>query len=310
VTPTSRDTDAGLTVPLASHPALSVACRPMTITRVGVVGSGIMGSGIAQVAAQSGFEVVLRSRSQATADATLAALGKSLNKLVDKGRMEADAAAVVLGRVTAVEDLAALADCDLVIESVVEDLGTKRELFTQLDAVVKDGAILATNTSTLPVVEMAMATQRPDRVCGIHFFNPAPMMALVELVRPLTASDETMAEALAFASECGKSPVHVADQAGFIVNALLFPYLNNAVRLLENGVASAEDIDSAMKGGCNFPMGPLALLDLVGLDTSLAILDALYAEFRDTNYAAMPVLRRKVAAGQLGRKSGQGFYSY
>ena len=310
MTPTSRDTDAGLTVPLASHPALSVACRPMTITRVGVVGSGIMGSGIAQVAAQSGFEVVLRSRSQATADATLAALGKSLNKLVDKGRMEADAAAVVLGRVTAVEDLAALADCDLVIESVVEDLGTKRELFTQLDAVVKDGAILATNTSTLPVVEMAMATQRPDRVCGIHFFNPAPMMALVELVRPLTASDETMAEALAFASECGKSPVHVADQAGFIVNALLFPYLNNAVRLLENGVASAEDIDSAMKGGCNFPMGPLALLDLVGLDTSLAILDALYAEFRDTNYAAMPVLRRKVAAGQLGRKSGQGFYSY
>jgi 3-hydroxybutyryl-CoA dehydrogenase len=282
----------------------------MTITRVGVVGSGIMGSGIAQVAAQSGFEVVLRSRSQATADATLAALGKSLNKLVDKGRMEADTAAEVLGRVTAVEDLAALADCDLVIESVVEDLDTKRELFTQLDAVVKAGAILATNTSTLPVVEMAMATQRPDRVCGIHFFNPAPMMALVELVRPLTASDETMAEALAFAAECGKSPVHVADQAGFIVNALLFPYLNNAVRLLENGVASAEDIDSAMKGGCNFPMGPLALLDLVGLDTSLAILDALYAEFRDTNYAAMPVLRRKVAAGQLGRKSGQGFYSY
>lgn len=282
----------------------------MTITRVGVVGSGIMGSGIAQVAAQSGFEVVLRSRSQATADATLAALGKSLNKLVDKGRMEADAAAVVLGRVTAVEDLAALADCDLVIESVVEDLDTKRELFTQLDAVVRAGAILATNTSTLPVVEMAMATQRPDRVCGIHFFNPAPMMALVELVRPLTASDETMAEALAFASECGKSPVHVTDQAGFIVNALLFPYLNNAVRLLENGVASAEDIDSAMKGGCNFPMGPLALLDLVGLDTSLAILDALYAEFRDANYAAVPVLRRKVAAGQLGRKSGQGFYSY
>jgi 3-hydroxybutyryl-CoA dehydrogenase len=282
----------------------------MSITRVGVVGSGIMGSGIAQVAAQSGFEVVLRSRSQATADATLAALGKSLSKLVDKGRMEADVAAEVLGRVTAVEDLAALADCDLVIESVVEDLDTKRELFTQLDAVVKAGAILATNTSTLPVVEMAMATQRPDRVCGIHFFNPAPMMALVELVRPLTASDETMAEALAFTAECGKSPVHVADQAGFIVNALLFPYLNNAVRLLENGVASAEDIDAAMKGGCNFPMGPLALLDLVGLDTSLAILDALYAEFRDANYAAMPVLRRKVAAGQLGRKSGQGFYSY
>lgn len=282
----------------------------MSITRVGVVGSGIMGSGIAQVASQAGYEVVLRSRSQATADATVAALGKSLAKLVDKGRMEAAEAEAVLGRVTAVEDLAGLADCDLVIESVVEDLATKQELFGQLDGIVKEGAILATNTSTLPVVEMAVATGRPDRVCGIHFFNPAPMMALVELVRPLTASDETVAEALAFTEACGKTPVHVADQAGFIVNALLFPYLNNAVRLLESGVASAEDIDAAMKGGCNFPMGPLALLDLVGLDTSLAILDALYEEFRDPNYAAVPVLRRKVAAGQLGRKSGQGFYSY
>jgi 3-hydroxybutyryl-CoA dehydrogenase len=282
----------------------------MTITKVGVVGSGIMGSGIAQVAAQSGYEVVLRSRSQATADATLAQMGKSLAKLVEKGRLEAAEADAISARVTAVEDLSGLADCDLVIESVVEDLDTKRALFTELDAVVKSGAILATNTSTLAVVEMAMATGRPDRVCGIHFFNPAPMMALVEVVRPLTASDDTMAEARAFAEACGKSPVDVADQAGFIVNALLFPYLNNAVRLLESGVASAEDIDSAMKGGCNFPMGPLALLDLVGLDTSVAILDALYTEFRDPNYAAVPVLRRKVAAGQLGRKSGQGFYTY
>ena len=282
----------------------------MTITRVGVVGSGIMGSGIAQVAAQSGFEVVLRSRSQSTADATPAAMVKSLAKLVDKGRLEAAEAEAIAARVTPVEDLAGLADCDLVIESVVEDLATKRELFTQLDGIVKAGAILATNTSTLPVVEMAVATNRPERVCGIHFFNPAPMMSLVEVVRPLTASDETYAEALAFAEACGKAPVTVADQAGFIVNALLFPYLNNAVRLLANGVATAEDIDAAMKGGCNFPMGPLALLDLVGLDTSLAILDALYDEFRDPNYSAVPVLRRMVAAGQLGRKSGQGFYSY
>ena len=273
----------------------------MTITRVGVVGSGIMGSGIAQVAAQSGFEVVLRSRSQSTADATHAAMVKSLAKLVDKGRLEAAEAEAIAARVTPVEDLAGLADCDLV---------TKRELFTQLDGIVKAGAILATNTSTLPVVEMAVATNRPERVCGIHFFNPAPMMSLVEVVRPLTASDETYAEALAFAEACGKAPVTVADQAGFIVNALLFPYLNNAVRLLANGVATAEDIDAAMKGGCNFPMGPLALLDLVGLDTSLAILDALYDEFRDPNYSAVPVLRRMVAAGQLGRKSGQGFYSY
>jgi 3-hydroxybutyryl-CoA dehydrogenase len=282
----------------------------MSITRVGIVGSGIMGSGIAQVAAQAGYEVVLRSRRQATADATVASLGKSLAKLVEKGRMEQADADAVLGRVTAVEDVAALADCDLVIESVVEDLATKTELFAELDRVVKPGAILATNTSTLPVVEMAVATGRPDRVCGIHFFNPAPMMSLVELVRPLTASDETMAEALAFTEACGKSPVHVADQAGFIVNALLFPYLNNAVRLLSAGVASAEDIDTAMKGGCNFPMGPLALLDLVGLDTSLAILDALYEEFKDANYAAVPALRRMVAAGHLGRKSGRGFYQY
>lgn len=269
-----------------------------------------MGSGIAQVAAQSGFEVVLRSRSLATAEATHATMVKSLNKLVEKGRLEASDAEATAARVTPAEDLAALADCDLVIESVVEDLDTKRELFTQLDAVVKAGAILATNTSTLPVVEMAVATNRPELVCGIHFFNPAPMMSLVEVVRPLTAADSTVEAALAFASACGKAPVTVADQAGFIVNALLFPYLNNAVRLLESGVASAEDIDAAMKGGCNFPMGPLALLDLVGLDTSLAILDALYDEFRDPNYAAVPVLRRMVAAGHLGRKSGRGFYEY
>jgi len=280
------------------------------ITRVGVVGSGIMGSGIAQVAAQSGFEVVLRSRSLATAEATHATMVKSLGKLVDKGRMEAADAEATAARVTPAEDLAALADCDLVIESVVEDLDTKRALFTELDAVVKPGAILATNTSTLPVVEMAVATNRPELVCGIHFFNPAPMMALVEVVRPLTADDGTIESALAFAAACGKAPVSVADQAGFIVNALLFPYLNNAVRLLESGVASAEDIDAAMKGGCNFPMGPLALLDLVGLDTSVAILDALYDEFRDPNYAAVPVLRRMVAAGHLGRKSGRGFYEY
>jgi 3-hydroxybutyryl-CoA dehydrogenase len=282
----------------------------MTITKVGIVGSGIMGSGIAQVAAQAGFEVVLRSRRQETADATLAGMEKSLGKLVDKGRMEADERDAVVARVTAVADLHALADCDLIIESVVEDLHTKRELFNELDHVSKDGAILATNTSTLPVIEMATQTRAPERVCGIHFFNPAPMMSLVEVVRPLTASDETIAEAVAFAEQCGKNAVQVTDQAGFIVNALLFPYLNNAVRLLEGGVASAEDIDTAMKGGCNFPMGPLALLDLVGLDTSLSILDALYEEFRDPNYAAVPRLRRMVTAGHLGRKSGQGFYTY
>jgi len=282
----------------------------MSIKRVGIVGSGIMGSGITEVAAVSGYEVILRSRQQHTADATVAGMEKSLTRAVEKERMTAEDRDAALSRVTATSDLADLAECDLVIESVVEDLATKKHLFTELDRIVKEGAILATNTSTLPVIEMAMETGRPDRVCGVHFFNPAPAMALVELVKPLTASAETMAEVRAFAESCGKSPVEVKDQAGFIVNALLFPYLNNAVRLLENAVATRDDIDSAMKGGCNFPMGPLALLDLVGLDTSLAILDALYNEFRDPNYAAVPLLRRMVSAEQLGRKSGSGFYDY
>ena len=215
----------------------------------------------------------------------VAGLEKSLAKQVDRGKLEAADRDAVLGRVRAVSDLGELADCDLVLESIVEDLATKKHLFSELDRIVREGAILATNTSTLPVVEMAMETGRPELVCGIHFFNPAPMMPLVEVVRAITTSDETVAAARAFAETCGKNPVEVKDQAGFIVNALLFPYLNNAVKLLDSGVATREDIDAAMQGGCNFPMGPLALLDLVGLDTSLAILEALYAEFKDPNYA-------------------------
>jgi len=209
-----------------------------------------------------------------------------------------------------VTDLGELAPCDLVLESIVEDLPTKAHLFTELDRVCADDAVLATNTSTLPVVELAMATGRPDRVCGIHFFNPAPVMSLVEVVRAITTSDETLGTARAFAERCGKTVVDVRDQAGFIVNALLFPYLNNAVKLLDAGVATRDDIDAAMQGGCNFPMGPLSLLDLVGLDTSLAILEALYAEFKDPNYAPAPLLRRLVSAERYGRKSGAGFYEY
>ncbi len=282
----------------------------MSIARVGIVGSGIMGSGIAETAAVNGFEVVLRSRSQSTAEATLAAMEKSLNRQVEKGKKTEAERDAALALVTGTSDLAALKDVDLVIESVVEDLAVKKELFNELDRITADHTILATNTSTLPVIELAMQTGRPDKVCGVHFFNPAPVMELVELVRPLTASDETLAAARTFAEACGKTPVEVKDQAGFIVNALLFPYLNNAVRLYEQGVASVDDIDTAMKGGCGFPMGPFALLDLVGLDTSLAILDALYAEFRDPNYAAVPLLRRMVSAELLGRKSGQGFLDY
>jgi 3-hydroxybutyryl-CoA dehydrogenase len=280
------------------------------VKKVGICGSGIMGSGLAEVAAKAGYTVVVRSRSAATAQAMITSIEKGLDKQVQREKISADDKAAILGRLSATDKIADLADCDLVIESVVEDLAVKKALFAELDKAVKPDAILATNTSTLPVVEMAMATGRPDKVCGIHFFNPATAMPLVEVVRPITASDETIAAANAFTAQCGKNGVQVKDRAGFIVNALLFPYLNNAIRIWETGTASMEDIDTAMKGGCNFPMGPFALLDLVGLDTSLAILEALYAEFADSNYAAVPTLRRLVAAGKLGRKSGEGFYTY
>jgi 3-hydroxybutyryl-CoA dehydrogenase len=282
----------------------------MTIKRVGVVGSGIMGAGIVECAARAGYEVVLRSRRLETAEAMLAGLEKSLAKQVDKGKLSAEDRDATLALVTVTAELGELSTCDLVVESVIEDLATKKHLFRELDRACSAETLLTTNTSTLPVVELAMETNRPELVCGIHFFNPAPVMNLVEIVRPLTASESTMAEARAFAEACGKTTVEVKDQAGFIVNHLLFPYLNNAVRLLEAAVATRDDIDAAMKGGCGFPMGPFALLDLVGLDTSLAILDALYDEFRDPHYAAVPLLRRMVTAGHLGRKSGKGFYDY
>mgnify|MGYP003327902247 CR=1 FL=1 len=282
----------------------------MSFSIVGVVGSGIMASGIAEVVAASGSEVVVRARSQSSLDSMLKGLDKSLARQVERGKRTEDDAAALRARVRGTTDIADLANCDLVIESVVEDLEVKLPLFRELDAAVKEGAILATNTSTLPVVDMARVTSRPDKVVGVHFFNPATAMSLVEVVRPLTASDDTVAAVTAFAAACGKEPVEVKDQAGFVVNALLFPYLNNAIRLLELGVASKEGIDTAMKGGCGFPMGPFALLDLVGLDTSLAILEALHAEYADDHMAPRPMLRRLVSAGHLGRKSGRGFYDY
>jgi 3-hydroxybutyryl-CoA dehydrogenase len=282
----------------------------MAIKRVGVIGSGIMGSGVAEVAAKAGFEVVLRSRAQESADKMLASLEKSLAKQVERGKLDDGDRAAALGRVRVVTDLADLADVDLVLESIVEDLALKRELFAELDQICGDEAILATNTSTLSVVDIARSTGRPDKVCGIHFFNPAPVMSVVEVVRAETSSDDTIAAAREFAEACGKDVVDVRDQAGFIVNALLFPYLNAAVRLLESGAATRDDIDTAMKGGCNFPMGPLELLDLVGLDTSLSILEALHAAFGDPGAAPAPMLADLVKAGKLGRKSGEGFYEY
>jgi len=282
----------------------------MTVEQIGIVGSGIMGSGVAEVAAKAGHTVVLRSRTQAGADSMVAGLEKSLAKQVERGKLEDTEREAVLSRVRGVTDLGELEKCDLVLESIVEDLATKKHLFNELDRICADATILATNTSTLPVIELAMETGRPDRVCGVHFFNPAPAMPLVEIVRALTTSEKTLTAARDFATKCGKTVVDVKDQAGFIVNALLFPYLNNAVKMLDAGVASRDGIDAAMKGGCNFPMGPLELLDLVGLDTSLSILDALYDEFKDPNYAPAPLLKRMVSAERLGRKSGAGFYDY
>lgn len=280
------------------------------IKTVGICGSGIMGSGLAEVIARSGKQVIVRSRSIATASQMKDAVAKSLDKQVSKEKITQSDADRTLANITLTDDVSSLKDCDLVIESIVEDLAAKVALFKELDKATRPEAILATNTSTLAVIELARATNRPDKVCGIHFFNPATLMPLVEIIRPVTASDETIATATAFASSCGKDPVQVLDRAGFIVNALLFPYLNNAIRMHEMGTATMEDIDVAMKGGCNFPMGPFALLDLVGLDTTLSILEALHAEFKDPNYAPTETLKSLVVQGKLGRKTKQGFFSY
>jgi 3-hydroxybutyryl-CoA dehydrogenase len=282
----------------------------MSFQVIGVVGSGIMGGGVAEACAATGARVIVRARTKESAEALGVQIDLSLAKQVEKGKRTPEDAAALRQRLSLTTNLAELADCELVIETVVEDLAVKLELFRALDAVVSPKAIIATCTSTLPIIDLAMQVSRPERVCGVHFFNPVHTMTLVEVVRPLCASDETIAAVTEFVLACDKEPIEVKDQAGFIVNALLFPYLNNAVRLLENGVATKEGIDAAMKGGCGFPMGPFALLDLVGLDTSLAILDALYVEYADANFAPVPLLRRMVSAGLLGRKSGEGFYQY
>ncbi len=284
--------------------------KPAEVKTVGIAGSGMMAAGIAEVAAKAGFEVVVRGRSQAGADAALARLARSLTFQVDKGKLSADDAEEAQGRVRATSDLEDLELCGLVVETIVEDLESKQGLFRELDLLCVEETILATNTSTLPVIDLAMSTRRPDRVVGLHFFNPAPRMPLVELVPALTTSDATVATARQFALDCGKEPVTVKDNAGFIVNALLFPYLNSAVRMLESSIATRDDIDAAMRGGCGYPMGPLELLDLVGLDTSLAILQALDEERHEIACTPAPLLRRMVTAQHLGRKAGQGFYSY
>ncbi|MFE3554536.1 3-hydroxyacyl-CoA dehydrogenase family protein [Streptomyces sp. NPDC059193] len=284
------------------------AGRP--VASVGVAGSGTMASGIAQVFAQSGFDVVLAARSQEKADAAKASMAKSLGRAVSKGRLTEEAAERTLGRITTAGSLDAFAEVDLAVEAVAEDLAVKQELFAALDKVCKPGAVLATTTSSLPVIAVARVTSRPQDVIGMHFFNPAPAMKLVEVVRTVLTADDVHATVRDICVKVRKHPVDCGDRAGFIVNALLFPYLNNAIKMVEQHYASLDQIDAAMKLGGGYPMGPFELLDVVGLDVSLAIEKVLHKEFRDPGLAPSPLLEHLVAAGCLGRKTGRGFREY
>lgn len=280
------------------------------VSRLGIAGSGIMAAGIAEVGVLAGFDVVVRSRSEQGAADLVGQVSKSLGKRVERGKLETQVRDAALQRLATTTNLGDLARCSIVIESVVEDREQKTTLLRDLDGVMPTGSIIATNTSTLSVSDLALATSQPDRVCGIHFFNPATTMPLVEVIRPVTASQSTIDSALAFVEACDKQAVLVRDDPGFIVNALLFPYLNNAVKMMERGTASMDDIDTAMKGGCNFPMGPFALLDLVGLDTSLSIIETLHAASGNDADRPAESLVRLVAEGHLGRKTGRGFRTY
>ncbi|MFG3116035.1 3-hydroxyacyl-CoA dehydrogenase family protein [Streptomyces sp. NPDC048197] len=298
-------------VPDAESPAAGgEAAAGRTVTRVGVAGSGTMASGIAEVFAKAGYQVVLAARSAEKAEKAKDRIAKSLGRSVAKGRMTEEARDAALAAITPAGTLDAFAEVDLAVEAVAEDLAVKQELFRTLDKVCKPGAVLATTTSSLPVVACARATSRPQDVIGMHFFNPAPAMKLVEVVRTVLTSDEVHATVREVCAKVRKHPVDCGDRAGFIVNALLFPYLNNAIKMVQEHYASLDDIDAAMKLGGGYPMGPFELLDVVGLDVSLAIEKVLHAEFRDPGLAPAPLLEHLVAAGCLGRKTGRGFREY
>jgi 3-hydroxybutyryl-CoA dehydrogenase len=302
---------SGTVVPDAATPdAASGAAGGRPVESVGVVGSGTMATGIAEVFAKAGCPVTLVARSAEKAERARAALAASLDRQVSRGRLDAGRRDRALALVTAADSAAALAGADLVVEAVAEDLAVKRRLFAELDAVCRPGAVLATTTSSLPVVEIAAATKRPADVVGMHFFNPAPVMRLVEVVRTVLTSDDTHATVRAVCARVGKHAVDCGDRAGFIVNALLFPYLNSAVRMVEENYASVEDVDAAMRLGGGYPMGPFELLDVVGLDVSLAIERVLHREFRDPGLAPAPLLEHLVSAGCLGRKTGRGFRAH
>ncbi|HEY5425670.1 MAG TPA: 3-hydroxybutyryl-CoA dehydrogenase [Candidatus Tumulicola sp.] len=280
------------------------------IRTVGVCGAGLMGSGIAQTCATAGFDVVLMEVAQTPLDRGIRAIAKSLDKFVEKGRLsqaERDAAAA---RIRPTTDVAGMKDCDLIVEAIVENVATKTALFQRLDELLAPHAILCTNTSSLCVIELAAKTKRPDKVAGLHFFNPVPIMKLVEVVKTIATTQPTIDALFAFAKRLGKEPILAQDTPGFVVNRLLVPYLLYAIRLLEGGLATKEDIDKGMKLGCGYPMGPFELLDFVGLDTTYYIAEIMFDEFKDPMMAAPPLLKRMVLAGRHGRKSGQGFYDY
>jgi 3-hydroxybutyryl-CoA dehydrogenase len=282
----------------------------MAIRKVGVLGCGLMGSGIAQVAAQAGYETVVREVEQKFLDKGLGGIQKSLGKFVEKGKMQQADMDACVGRLKGTTSLEDLADCDIVIEAIIENAQVKKETYAELDRIVKKDAIFASNTSSLTITELSMATARPKQFVGLHFFNPVPLMKLVEVVRTILTGDEAFDAAFAFAKSLGKEPVSCRDNSGFIVNRLLVPYILDAIRAYEEGVGSIEDIDKAMMLGCGYPMGPFTLLDFVGLDTTYFITHVMYDEYQEKRFASPALLRKMVLAGRFGRKTGAGFYDY
>ncbi|MDQ6891948.1 MAG: 3-hydroxybutyryl-CoA dehydrogenase [Acidobacteriota bacterium] len=282
----------------------------MKIRKVGVLGAGLMGSGIAEVAAKSGYETVVREVNEELGRKGIARIEGSLAKAVEKGKLSAGDRDSARSRLSATTDHAVLADCDIIVEAIVENLELKKETYRELDRLCKPETIFCSNTSSLTITEMSAATARADRFAGLHFFNPVPVMKLVEVVRTIATSDETFETVFDFAKSLGKEPIRARDNSGFVVNRLLVPYLLDAVRALEEGVGSREDIDRGMELGCGHPMGPLKLLDFVGLDTTYYIAEIMFDEYREKRFAPPPLLKRMVLAGRLGKKSGRGFYEY
>ena len=281
-----------------------------TIRKVGVLGMGLMGSGIAQVCAQAGYDTVVREISEEMYQRGLAGVGKQLGRAVEKGKLNAEDRDQLLGRLQGTTELADLADCDLIIEAVVEDLGVKNEMWRTLDELCSPEAIFASNTSSLTIADMAAATNRPERMVGLHFFNPVPVMKLVEVVKTIATDSQVFDTAFEFAKSLGKEPIVCKDNSGFVVNLLLVPYMMDAIRALEQGVATIEDIDKGMRLGTGYPMGPFTLCDFVGNDTLDKIGDIMFEEYKEKRYASPPLLKRMVSLGYYGRKAGKGFYDY